>query len=105
MPVTRIDSDGATLRVSGIQELNAANAAVFRDQVRGALSTEHNQLDLDFADLRFLDSSGLGALIALHKTLAARQGLVRILSPQPHVVQVLELTRMHRIFELINART
>lgn len=105
MAAPRLESEGSTLRVSGINELNAANAATFRDQIRTALQPEHARLDLDFAQLRFLDSSGLGALIALHKAMQARQGGVRILSAQPHVLQVLELTRMHRVFELVQPQT
>ena len=50
---------------------------------------------------RFLDSSGLGALISIHKTLCSRQGVVRIVNPTPQVQQILELTRMHRIFEIV----
>lgn len=101
----RFDTDGPTLRVSGITELNASNAGAFRDHVRNALQPSHTRLDLDFSELRFLDSSGLGALIALHKSLVTRQGHVRIVAAQPHVQQVLELTRMHRIFELASSHS
>jgi len=48
-----------------------------------------------------VDSSGLGALIALHKTMCARGGGIRILRPTPVVHQVMELTRLHRVFEII----
>jgi anti-sigma B factor antagonist len=96
----RFESDGQVLQVFGVTELNASSATAFRDQIRSALQPQHTRLDLEFSDLRFLDSSGLGALIALHKTMVGRQGHVRIVNAQPHVQQVLELTRMHRIFEL-----
>jgi len=48
-----------------------------------------------------VDSCGLGALVALHKTAAARGGVLRLINPTPPVQQILELTRMHRIFEII----
>lgn len=96
----KFESRNHILRVSGLHELNASNANAFRDQTRAALQAEHHQLDIDFSEVRFLDSSGLGAMIALHKTMAARQGHVRVVSPLAQVQQVLELTRMHRIFEL-----
>lgn len=96
----RFESEGPTLRIRGVTELNASNAAAFRDHIRAALQPQHQRLDLDFSELRFIDSSGLGAMIALHKSMVTRQGHVRILGAQPQVQQVLELTRMHRIFEL-----
>jgi len=51
--------------------------------------------------MTFLDSSGLGTLISLHKTLRARNGTVRLLKPAPNVQQILELTRLHRVFEIV----
>lgn len=94
------ETDNQVLRVNGLTELNASNAAAFREQARAALLPVHTRLDLDFAQLRFLDSSGLGALVALHKSMVSRNGHVRIIAPQAHVLQVFELTRMHRIFEI-----
>jgi anti-sigma B factor antagonist len=91
---------GNTLRVEGLTELNATNAASFRDQVRAALQGGHTQVDLDLNQTRFIDSSGLGSLIAIHKTLCGRQGIIRLINPTSQVLQILELTRMHRIFEI-----
>jgi len=96
----RFESEDQILRISGLSELIASNAATFRDHARAALQPQHTRLDLDFSDLRFLDSSGLGALVALHTSLVTRNGHVRIIGAQPQIRQVLELTRMHRIFEL-----
>ena len=80
----------------------AANAAQVRDEIRAALPATAVRLDLDLSALTFLDSSGLGALVALHKTLRSRNGTVRLLRPAANVRQVLELTRLHRVFEIVN---
>lgn len=96
----KVESIGKTLLISGIPELNAANAGQFRDQARAAILPEHSRVDLDLSITRFVDSSGLGALIALNKLMNTRQGHVRILNPMPAVQQILELTRMHRVFEI-----
>jgi anti-sigma B factor antagonist len=92
--------DSQTTVVTGLLELVAANAAQVRDEIRAALPATTVRLDLDLSALTFLDSSGLGALVALHKTLRSRNGTVRLLQPAPNVRQVLELTRLHRIFEI-----
>jgi anti-sigma B factor antagonist len=96
-----IEPQGNTLLVSGLTELNATNAGGFRDAVRAALTPQTHNLDVDLSETRFLDSSGLGALIALHKTVTGNQGLVRILKPTPTAQQILELTRLHRVFEIV----
>ena len=93
--------DAHNLEVTGLVELGAANSGKVRDDIRAALNPSITQLDLDFSGVTFLDSSGLGALISLHKTLRSQNGTVRLLNPAPNVRQILELTRLHRVFEVI----
>jgi anti-sigma B factor antagonist len=88
--------------VTGLQELVAANAAQVRDEIRAALPPTCTCLDMDLSTLTFLDSSGLGALISLHKTLRSRNGTLRLLKPSPNVRQIFELTRLHRVFEILS---
>jgi len=96
----KIQPEGETLRVSEIQELGAANANAFRDEVRSALANGQKHIEIDLSQTAFIDSCGLGALIALHKTACSRNGAVHLLNPQPPVQQILELTRMHHIFQI-----
>jgi anti-sigma B factor antagonist len=98
----KVESKGETLNVSGIKELGAANSQHFRDEVKGALSDTQKNIQIDLSETMFVDSCGLGALISLHKTTCNRNGTVRLLNPTPPVQQILELTRMHRIFEIVN---
>jgi len=91
---------GDTLRISDVKELGSANANAFRDWVRSSFTNGHRNIELDMSQTTFIDSCGLGALIALHKTACAKHGGLRLLNTQPAVRQILELTRMHRIFEI-----
>jgi anti-sigma B factor antagonist len=95
----QIESD--LLRVTDLKELGASNATAFRDRVRSTLPEKLKIMEIDLSLTAFVDSCGLGALIALHKTMCARNGVVRLLNPTAPVRQILELTRMHRIFEVI----
>lgn len=92
--------DSRTCLVTGLKELVAANAAAVRDQIRAALPATCVCLELDLSTLTFLDSSGLGALVSLHKTLRQRDGAVRLLQPAPNIRLLLELTRLNAVFEI-----
>jgi anti-sigma B factor antagonist len=92
-----------TLEVTGLVELVAANAGQVRDAIRAELKPSHTTLNIDLSTVTFLDSSGLGALISLHKSLRTQNGAVRLIRPAPNVSQILELTRLHRVFEIVNA--
>jgi anti-sigma B factor antagonist len=97
----KMQIEGETLRVSDLKELGTANSNEFRDQARAALSPLQRNIEVDLSQTTFIDSCGLGALISLHKTACSRNGMVRLVNPTPGVQQILELTRMHRIFEIV----
>ena len=81
-------------------QLDAAVAASFRDHVRSLVQPDLKVLELDLSTTQFMDSSGLGVLLALHKTLQAQKGRVILVNPGLQVVQLLELTRLHKIIEV-----
>lgn len=92
-----------SLTVTELSEMNAANSAGLRDEIRASLTASQTELNLDLSATRFIDSSGLGAVIALQKTMRARGGHLRLLRPSPVVLQILELTRLHRVLEIVPA--
>lgn len=97
-----LQQDG-TLNASKIDQLGAMNADYFRDEMQAAMSADLRAIEVDFSDISFVDSHGLGALLTVHRTACSRHGAVplRVLNPQPSVQQILELTRLHRIFEIV----
>jgi anti-sigma B factor antagonist len=97
----KLQTDGDTLRISAIKELTASSANSFRDEARRAFSDVQRNIEVDLSQTGVVDSCGLGALVALHKTVSTRGGVLRLLNPNPAVQQILELTRMHRIFEVV----
>lgn len=99
----KIETLAQHLLVSEIAELTAANAATTKEALKNALSAEHTQLDLDLSSAGFVDSSGLGVLISLHKEMVSRGGRLRIVNPTDSIQQILELTRLHRLFEIVKS--
>ena len=97
----KIFSAGTTLCIADVNELSATTAPALRDNFRAALKPETSAVEIDLSDTKFLDSSGLGALISIQKTMATRQGSICVVNPTSTVVQVLELTRLHRVIEVV----
>jgi anti-sigma B factor antagonist len=98
----KIESKGECLSISEIQELTAANSARFRDEVQFALSGSPSVVEINLSQTRFMDSSGLGALFALYRATAKRHGVVlRLLNPTSEIQQLLELTQMQQLFEIV----
>lgn len=93
---------GDVLTVTDVRELGANNSDAFRDEVKAALNG-CKTIEIDLSQTNFIDSCGLGALIAIQKFASGRNGSasVRLLNPLPSVQQLFELTRLHRIFEIV----
>jgi anti-sigma B factor antagonist len=97
----KIENQGACLCISDIAELTAVNSASFRDEVSAALPGAPSVIEIDLAQTKFVDSSGLGALFALYRATAQRSGMtLRLLNPRPEIRQLLELTQMQQLFEI-----
>ena len=98
----KMQIQGDTLHISEVEELDVSSSNDFRNQARAALTNDQKNIDIDLSQTKLLDSCGLGTLISLHKITSGRNGMVRLLNPTPSVRQILELTRMHRIFAIVN---
>jgi anti-sigma B factor antagonist len=97
----KMETNGDTLRICSVQQLGEANATAFREWVRGSLSEGHRNIEVDLSQTTFVDSCGLGALIGLHKLTLSRKGKLVLINPQPPIQQLLELTRLDGIFEIL----
>jgi|SRR5438093_12398381 len=93
-----------TVRISEIDELGSATARSFRDEVQAALPPSVKQIEIDLSQTNFMDSCGLGALVGLYQTVSGQNSevVVRLLNPTAPLQQLLELTRMNRLFEIVH---
>ena len=74
----KLQNVGDILRITAIKELSAANANAFRDEARRAFGNGQTNIEIDLSQTTAVDSCGLGALVALHKTAATRGGALRL---------------------------
>lgn len=81
------------------ERLDAAAALAFKEAMRRLPETAGPIVLLDLSRVTFLDSSGLGALVAAMKALAPTREL-RLAGLTPPVRKVFELTRMDQVFVL-----
>ena len=79
--------------------LDAALALPFKDRMREIVARAPVLLVVDMAQVQFMDSSGLGALIAIHKALP-RGTRMELIGVHPTVMRVFRLTRMDTVFTI-----
>jgi len=94
------DKGTATLLEISEERLDAHNSGDLKNEMLSLFEDGKNQLVIDLKDVRFIDSSGLGALVSGYKNASARNGNLKLCSLQPQVKSMFELTRLHRVFEI-----
>ena len=80
--------------------LDAHNSGELKTQMLSLFEQGKNNLLVDLQEVRFVDSSGLGALVSGFKNASARNGSLKLCGLQPQVKSMFELTRLHRVFEI-----
>ncbi|HTS62352.1 MAG TPA: STAS domain-containing protein [Candidatus Acidoferrales bacterium] len=90
--VTIVDVSGRMVAGSDGQKLAAALMDTF--------NKGHQWLLLNCADLAFVDSSGLGDLVAAHASIVRRGGVTRLLGPGQTLIHLLARTRLDGLFDV-----
>ncbi|MEH2119562.1 STAS domain-containing protein [Nostoc sp.] len=80
--------------------LNATTSQDFRQNINNILETGAKIVLVDFKDVTFMDSSGLGALVLAFKTLRAADTKLALCSINEQVRILFELTNMDKVFEI-----
>lgn len=81
------------------KRLDASKAVEFRETVNRFIDEGHRYLIFDISSIDFIDSSGLGALVACLKRLG-QQGDIAIVGAKNAVRTMFKLTRMDKVFKL-----
>lgn len=85
------------------KRLDAVIAVSFREAMLERIEQGQKRIVLDLSNVGFLDSSGLGAVVAVLKHLG-QQGCLYLCGVSPAVMAVLRLTRMDRVFKTFPTR-
>lgn len=86
------------LRVKEMR-IDASVAIVFKDRFRELVAASNGDVILDLAHVDFVDSSGLGAIVAARKILGAGR-VLELAGLTPAVDKVMVLTRMDTVFPI-----
>lgn len=90
--------DVVILDLSG--RLTAAVAPLLRAEVADLIATGRTKVSVNLAEIAFIDSSGLGALIGALKAARTAGGDLRIAAAGEQVRQVLRLTNLDRVMNI-----
>ena len=97
MELVAEDHNDMLVVTANTTRIDASVAIQFKDQMRDVTDHGAPRVVLDLAQVDFIDSSGLGAIVAAMKLVGADRKL-ELANLTPTVEKVFKLTRMDTIF-------
>ena len=94
---TRIEAGGVMLDVSG--RLCFLEVALL-DRINELLEAGHREFFLNLAAVPYIDSFGLGQLIAIWTSIGKNSGQMTLLRPTDHIRKLLHITKLDTVFQL-----
>src|SRR5262245_26680950 len=74
-----------------------------RKAVQDELDKGNNNILLQMQGVDYVDSAGLGELVAVKKRAAAKGGTVKLVMPNESVYKVMSIVSLHLAFEIIDS--
>jgi anti-anti-sigma factor len=98
--VATLDANADILSIAVLGSLDAVLAYKLQSEVEERIRQGHKKYLVDFADLEYISSAGVGVLSALILYLQKKQGKMLFLNIPERVLELLHLTRLFEIFSI-----
>ena len=94
----RKDGDVSIVDLSGKITIGEGDV-VLRDKVTDLLELDERKILLNLEKVSYMDSAGIGELVACYKRAKEKDGTVKLLNPSGKVYDLLQLTKLEEVFE------
>jgi anti-sigma B factor antagonist len=75
---------------------------ILRERLSDLVRSGHKKILLNLAEVNYIDSSGLGALVSGYTTVTGQQGQVKLLNLTKKVHDLLQITKLLTVFEVFD---
>jgi anti-sigma B factor antagonist len=96
----RIENEVAIITLVG--SLDVSLQKTFKQELQEHIDKSGSDIVLDFTGVTFIDSSCLGALVALSKSVRDKKGDIKIACALDEVRAIFQITRLDRMFRLFD---
>ncbi len=95
-----IEPRGNSIIAEVIDRFDVITAPEVKAELIGAVNDGARRIVVDLSQVSFLDSSGVGALVAVHKAIEREGGQLFLAAPTKQAHLVLRLTQLESMFSL-----
>ncbi|HEY3423977.1 MAG TPA: STAS domain-containing protein [Negativicutes bacterium] len=99
MKITINVVDGQVI-VDLVGSMYVEDASILREKLIASMESGHKQFKINLNNVDYIDSSGLGVLVAIQKRALQMKGGVTIVGVKGTVKELFELTRLNQVFQM-----
>lgn len=92
-----ITVSGNHVRVFLTGKIYSQDASILRDELLEQIDRGATEMSIDLSELNYIDSTGLGVLITIHKRIKEKDGKIVMTGAQGMVEQLFKRTRLDRV--------
>ena len=81
-------------------EIDAFTAPVLREKLTTVQGKKGLQAELDMSDVSYMDSTGLGVIVAFFKNINANNGHVKLTGLSPRLKRLFDITGLGEIMDI-----
>ena len=105
LEITRKEREGVTILDMKGRITVGPEATALREAVAAAVADNVRQLVLNLAQVDFIDSTGLGAVVMCSTTMRKAGGAVKLLNLNRRNIELLVMTKLATVFETFTDET
>jgi anti-sigma B factor antagonist len=84
-------------------EIDVASAPEFHASLADVIGQEPDIVIVDMSEVSFIDSTGLGVLVAAEKQMRDGGHELRLVVTRPQITRLLELTGLDKVFTVVSS--
>jgi len=81
-------------------EIDLSTSSIFKETVYQVIESGHNDVIIDLNELEFMDSTGLGVLVAALKKTSMAGGSIRLICNKRNILKVFTITGLDKVFSI-----
>ena len=99
----QIESDG-DLRIIRIKEkVTFEHSEMFHDRIEQLLDEGVRKVVIDFKDVPFIDSSGIGEILRIYRVMQDRKGQLTLINPNRKLRDLFSMYRFEKYMKILDA--
>jgi len=99
MAITHHNTQQGVIVILAPQRLTVNVSTELKDIIKDYMINGHYKVVINLSSTRFMDSSGLGAIISFIEKLREKKGDIRLASPQKYIREILDLTHINQVLK------